>query len=74
MHQCPSHKGLDVPLVHVKTGTELDPRAQRHRVMERGDYIGSELGASPVMAVRTEYADGRNDCHVFAPTATMKAG
>ena len=43
--------------------------------VEREDYVGSELAQTddngrPMMAVRTDYEDGRNDTVVLAPTAT----
>lgn len=72
MHQCPSHSGVDVPLVQVHTNSGIRSSAVRHVVVPRDDYIGGEVGATRVMAVRTERADGSNDTHVFAPTATMK--
>jgi hypothetical protein len=44
-----------------------------HRVIERGDYIGSERVAhGGVMAVHSERPDGSHDTHVFAATATVE--
>ena len=68
MHACPA-LNLTVPFVAVDKPDDL-PDA-RHRVMEREDYIGTEL-ASPIMAVRTERGEGSNDCTVFAPTARLQ--
>lgn len=68
MHPCPALGGLTAPFVELH-GERLDAR---HVVVEREDYIGAEH-ASPVMALRTERADGSNDCVVYAPTATASA-
>jgi hypothetical protein len=70
-HPCPKVNGFTTPYARVH-GRELVGVV--HRVVEREDYIGSERvqtdGAGrPVMAIRTERADGY-DTHVFAPTAT----
>ena len=67
-HVCPGLKGLTAPLV------EEGPRVQVTAV-EREDYAGNEIlqtddTGRPMMAVRTDYADGRNDVAVLAPTAT----
>lgn len=70
MHQCPKHNGIDVPLVQVHDNHGLT--GVRHVIVERGDYIGDEKGATGTMAVRTERADGSNDLAVFAPVATGK--
>lgn len=75
LHACPAQHGLVVPFVEVQ-GTGLARNTVRHVPVEREDYIGSEKGVRfddegrPVMAVRTERADGSNDCHVFATAAT----
>lgn len=67
-HTCPGLKGLTAPL--VEEGTRVQVVA-----VEREDYIAGEIVQTdetgrPVMAVRTDYADGRNDVAVLAPTAT----
>lgn len=78
LHACPAQHGLAVPFVEV-TGSELKRGTVRHVAVERGDYVGSEVGVrhdsegKAVMAVRTERADGSNDVHVFAPSATARS-
>ena len=72
-HCCKALASLSVPYVQVH-GLELRKHAARHRAVEREDYISGELVQTdghgrPVMAVNTDYADGRNDCTVYAPTA-----
>lgn len=67
-HICAGLKGLTAPL--IEEGTRVQVSA-----VEREDYVGSELVQTdetgrPIMAVRTDYADGRNDVAVMAPTAT----
>lgn len=75
LHACPAQHGLMVPFVEVH-GTELKKHSVRHVPVEREDYVGTEEGVRfdsegrAVMAVRTERADGSNDCHVFATAAT----
>lgn len=76
MHPCRSLRGILAPFVEVH-GIELDRSRQRHVVVDREDYVAGELvrtdaDGRPVMAVVTERADGSNDCHVFAPTATNR--
>jgi hypothetical protein len=71
MHTCPALNGLSAPF--VEAGTDAI-----HRVMDREDYVGAELVQTdntgrPVMALRTERADGSNDCHVYAATAQASA-
>lgn len=77
LHPCRAQRGLMVPLVELAPGQDsLAKHTVRHVAVERGDYIGTERGVAhdgdgrAVMAVRTERADGSNDCHVLAPTAT----
>lgn len=75
MHPCPSQKGLTVPFVEV-AGRELRKLSARHRILEREDYVGSDLPQyddehRPVMAVVTDHADGSHDCAVLAPVARM---
>jgi hypothetical protein len=67
-HACAGLKGITAPF--VEEGVKVQVTA-----MEREDYIGSEKAQTddsgrPIMAVRTDYADGRNDTAVLAPTAT----
>lgn len=76
MHPCRKLAGILAPFTEV-TGIELDRTAQRLVVVERDDYERNEIlrrdaNGRPVMAVRTERADGSNDTHVFAPTATNR--
>jgi hypothetical protein len=80
MHQCRAKALMLVPYVEVPPGqSELKKGAVTHRVIERGDYIGSERGirhdaeGRAVMAVHTERADGSHDTHVFAPAARLDA-
>lgn len=70
-HPCPGLRGLNVPMVPAGTRAE-------HRPHEREDYIGSDLvqtdgDGRPVMSVETIRDDGQ-DCTIFAPTVTAKAG
>lgn len=66
MHQC-QKLGLTVPLIVSGTKAKLV-------VVEREDYVGSELvqydpvNHRPVMAVNTIRDDGQ-DCTVYPPTA-----
>lgn len=66
-HKCPGLAlGLLTPLVEVGVASKLE-------IVERGDFVGSELVQTsatgrPVAAVVTTY-DDRQDCNVFAPTA-----
>lgn len=77
MHPCKAQKGLMVPYVEVH-GVELSKHKVRHVPVERGDYVNGEIGVvhdgegRAVQAVRTEREDGSYDCHVFAPTATIR--
>jgi len=73
-HSCKALNGLTAPMVDV-THRDLDPSAQRHRIVEREDYVAGELVQTddrgrPVMALITDRADGSNDCTVYAPAAT----
>lgn len=66
-HDCPALAGLTAPL--VLRGVDC-----RVIAVEREDFVGREEvrrdgNGRPVMAVRTEYADGHNDTVVYAPTA-----
>lgn len=69
MHACRALSGFSTPFV------PFGSRA-RHVVKEREDYVGDELvqvdgEGRPIMAIVTERPDGSNDCHVYAPTATI---
>jgi len=71
-HVCPKLRGLTAPMVAAGVSARLVLR-------EREDYVGRErvqldpeLGR-PVMSLVTEYADGRTDAAVFAPTAVATA-
>jgi uncharacterized protein YodC (DUF2158 family) len=75
MHPCPKLHGVVAPYVELHATAELAKSATRHVVKEREDYIGDEVVRTdgtgrPVMAVVTERADGSNDCHAFAGTAS----
>ena len=76
MHQCAAMSGLLAPLVEVTSRSgELDPRKVRLVRVDREDYVGDEIVRTdavgrPAMAVITERADGSNDCHAFAATAS----
>lgn len=76
MHNCAGHRGVMVPFVPVASNEGPARGAVRHVVVERGDYVGGEVGlrtddnGRPVMAVITERADGSNDCAIFAGAAT----
>jgi|SRR5215471_6613959 len=69
MHACPGLHGMIAPLVRAGTDCKVT-------LVERGDYLRDEETRTgddgvPYMAVRTDYADGRNDLAVFAPVATF---
>jgi len=66
-HTCPRLHMLTAPLVRAGSDCKLV-------ASEREDYLGDEVqrtgdDGKPYMNVRTEYADGHNDCAVFAPVA-----
>jgi hypothetical protein len=74
MHPCKALSGFLAPFARVD-GSDL--QGVVHRVVEREDYIAGEHvrldgEGRPVMAIRTERADGY-DTHVYAPTATATA-
>jgi hypothetical protein len=58
--------GVTIPLVEV-SGPDARVNA-RQVAVEREDYVGNS-GGPIVTSVRTERADGSNDCTVFAPVA-----
>lgn len=78
MHACARQVGLEVPLVQVFDNHGLKPGAVRHVAVERMDMVGAETGVlvdnqgRVIQAIRTERADGSNDCRVFAPLATLR--
>lgn len=69
-HPCSGLGGLSTPMVEEGTVCRVVQ-------VDREDYVGSEdvqltdTGRA-VMAVRTEYPDGRSDCAVYAPTAHLR--
>ncbi len=75
-HSCKALGGLTAPMVDV-THRDLNPSAQRVRVVDRDEYVGSEIVTvhsdtnRPVMAVDLERADGSNDRIVFAGCASV---
>lgn len=80
LHHCVAMKGLLVPFVEVESNAGIKKHSMRHAPIERGDYIGAEVGVrhdgegKAVMAVHTERADGSHDTHVFAPAAHARLG
>lgn len=70
-HPCGALGGFSAPLIEVG----VDATTVVH---ERADYIGREHvqltpAGRPVMAISTEYGDGRRDVAVYAPTAHGRA-
>lgn len=77
MHNCPTLGGFTVPMVRVTNNHGLPRSAARLRLVEREDHVNGEQGlryhqGRPIMAVRTDRADGSNDCAVFPGTAVAK--
>ena len=69
MHNCPGFGLLSIPLHTADT---------RVVAVEREDYIAGErhltmIDGRPIMAVRTDRADGSNDLTVYPGTATATA-
>lgn len=69
-HTCPALHMIIAPMVRAGADCTLV-------AVERQDYLGSEIQETgddgrPYMAVRTEYADGRNDVIVHAPVARAR--
>lgn len=75
LHRCAGQKGLLVPFVEV-VGVDLAKHSHVHRIVERGDWAGTEQGlmtdadGKVVMAVQTEREDGY-DTHVFPAAAGL---
>jgi hypothetical protein len=70
-HPCHGLRGLTAPLVAAGSDCVVETR-------DREDYVGKENVQSdgegrPVMSIVTRYGDGRNDCAVLAPCATMRS-
>jgi hypothetical protein len=70
-HPCASLGGFSAPLIEEGVDATVV-------VHEREDYIGREAvqmtpAGRPVMAISTEYGDGRRDVAVYAPTALGRA-
>ena len=71
-HVCPRMRYLTTPMVPAGVSAKVT-------LHEREDYVNGEHvqldpeRGRPVMSIVTEYADGRNDTAVFAPTATGRA-
>lgn len=78
LHPCHKQAGLQVPLVEIGEGDQLDPSDVRHRLNTRQDYVGAERGivfgpnGAAISSVQTERADGSSDVSVYAPTAGGK--
>lgn len=76
MHACAGMSGITAPMVPAK---DVDKNRVRVRALVREDYLGDEIqtqleDGTPVMAVQTEYADGRTDCAVHAAVAKSEMG
>ncbi len=66
-HACSGLHGFSAPMVPKGTSAAVS-------LVVREDYVGKEQGIlyadnKPIMAVKTERADGSNDVAVFAPYA-----
>ena len=79
-HHCPKLVGLPIPFVAlVNPDDDLNPKKQRHKLIVREAYVGGEVGIRydenrrPISAIHVERDDGSNDCHVYAPTASINA-
>jgi hypothetical protein len=76
MHFCVALNGLCAPYAEIYGDDQhLKKNSVRHVAVEREDYIGTAIprtddNGKPFSAVLTERADGSNDCHAFADTAT----
>ena len=74
MHPCPALRGMTAPFVEVLPGAQRS----RLKAVVREDNVGEDGvrfdgDGRPIMAVVTERADGSNDVHVFAPTASTRS-
>lgn len=74
MHACAGSSGLTAPMLPAHL---VDDRAVKVTPKVREDYEGRDIvthdeNGRPIMAVETEYADGRTDLAVYAPTATAR--
>lgn len=70
-HTCPKLRGLTAPMLPEGVKGKVEAR-------DREDYVGKEMvqkdaNGRPVMSVVTTRDEGQ-DCLVFAPTATARAG
>lgn len=77
MHSCDLFAGFSMPMVKVDNNHGLDRSKVRHRMIERGDWVGQEVGVAThegraIMAVHTERPDGSHDTVVYAPTAVSR--
>ncbi len=79
LHPCPKQAGMIVPFVEVISNAGIPKHSMRHVVVERGDFVGKEVGVRhdengmAIMAVHTERDHG-HDTHVFAPAARANFG
>lgn len=76
MHACAGMSGITAPMVPAK---DVDKNRVQVRALVREDYLGNEVqtqleDGTPIMAVQTEYADGRTDCAVHAAVAQAEMG
>lgn len=76
MHNCAGMSGLTAPMVPA---ADVDKNNVKVTAIVREDYLNGENQATdengrPIMAVETEYADGRTDLAVNAPTAIVHMG
>jgi len=75
LHHCAALNGMIAPFVEVESNAGIAKGSMRLVAVERGDFIGKEVGVrtdaegKAIMAVQTERADGSHDTHVFAPAA-----
>jgi hypothetical protein len=74
-HPCRALGGLTAPMIDV-THRDLDPHAQRVRIIDREDYVAGEIVTTtregrPAMAVDLERSDGSNDRLVFPGCASV---
>lgn len=78
MHGCSGMRGLLAPMVRVPAERiELPRGSVRTVAVERGDYVAgagvqTDGEGRPVMAVRTDRADGSFDTTILAPVIRMR--